>query len=413
MAPSHAKKPIGYITQSFPGLTTTFIYREVFALRDSGFQVSTFSIRKPDIKTLSEESKNLVKTTNYALPVNPGKLLITHVIEFFKQPFLYLKTFFFLLTIPGESPKNRRRTLFHFLEAVYLLPKARAAGIQHIHAHFSVNAATIALVFARMLGISFSFTAHNNFFTDRIVLKDKLKEAKFVVSISEFSKQYLMDLFPDEDIEGKFEIVHCGVSPDKFTSASPPPSDSPLIYSVSQVVERKGYPYLIQACKILDQRGIKFRCQIAGDGPDLSELESLINQLGLSDKVQLLGRVFQEDLIAQLGQAHIFVLPCITAENGDMDGVPVVLMEAMSMAIPCVSTRVSGIPELIQEGEGLMVDEQDIQALADALQSLIENPDQRKELGIAGQAKVKREYNIQNNVHQLCSLFERSLKNDS
>lgn len=410
MGKVNQKKSLGYITQSFPGLTTTFIYREVFALREAGFDVATFAIRKPDIKGLSQESKTLVDTTHYALPAHAGKFLLAHLRALFCQPVAYLSTFFSLTFLPGESLSNRRRTFFHFLEAIYLLPHARKQNIRHIHAHFSVNAATIALVFSRMLGITFSFTAHNNFFTDRIVLRSKLKEAKFIVAISEFSKQYLLDLYPKDPVADKFEIIHCGVSTENFRTATPPLNpDVPLIYSVSQIVERKGYPVLIEACRILKDRGCRFRCQIAGDGAERGLLSEMITEYGLEQQVELLGVVFQEDLVQQLNQSHLFVLPCVTARNGDMDGVPVVLMEAMSMAIPCVSTYVSGIPELIEEGEGLLVQEQDEQALADAIQRLLEDPDLRQRLGRAGQAKVIREYNIENNVQQLCELFERSL----
>ncbi len=406
-------KTIGYITQSFPGLTTTFIYREVFALREAGFDVNTFAIRKPDIKGLSEESRSLMASTHYALPLRPLHFIKAHLKTIFTRPIKYFSTFFMLMTMPGESLTNRRRTFFHFMEAIYLLPYAQASGIGHIHAHFSVNAATVALVFSRMIGISFSFTVHNNFFTDRIVLREKLNQARFIVSISEFSKQYLLDLFPEDDIADKFEIVHCGVSPEKFDQANPPENpERPLIYSVSQVVERKGYPYLIEACKVLKERGCSFKCQIAGDGPELGLLENLISKYELQDDVELLGKVFQEDLISQLNQAHIFALPCITAKNGDMDGVPVVLMESMSMGIPCVSTFVSGIPELIEEGEGLVVQEKDVTAFADALQSLLEDEQLRNKLGKAGQAKVQADYNIESNVARLCKLFERSLNNE-
>jgi colanic acid/amylovoran biosynthesis glycosyltransferase len=412
MTDNSPNKSIGYITQSFPGLTTTFIYREVFALRNSGFDVTTFSIRKPDVTGLSEESRGLMDSTHYALPLQPARFLWAHIKATITSPIKYYSTFFMLMTMRGESFSNRRRTFFHFMEAINLLSSAQKAGIGHIHAHFSVNAATVALVFSRMLGISFSFTVHNNFFTDRIVLREKLNKARFIVAISEFSKQYLLDLFPDDDIADKFQIVHCGVSPEKFNQANPPETDRPLIYSVSQVVERKGYPYLIEACKILKERGCKFRCQIAGDGPELGLLKELIGKYNLQDDVELLGRVFQEDLIAQLNQAHIFALPCITAKNGDMDGVPVVLMESMSMGIPCISTFVSGIPELIENGEGIVVEEKDITAFADGLQKLLEDKELRLLLGKAGQSKVQADYNIKDNVAKLCQLFERSLGNE-
>ncbi len=133
------QRTIGYITQSFPGLTTTFIYREVFGLRAAGFDVATFSIRRPDINLLSKESQGLVTSTHYAFPIRIQRLVFSHLAALAENPSCYLGTLFFLLTRPGESPSNRRRTFFHFMEAIYLLPKAKEEGIRHIHAHFCVK----------------------------------------------------------------------------------------------------------------------------------------------------------------------------------------------------------------------------------------------------------------------------------
>jgi colanic acid/amylovoran biosynthesis glycosyltransferase len=401
--------PIGYITQAFPSLTTTFISREISALRSVQFHIATFAIWKPDINSLSEESKHFVQSTYYVFPISWIKLFVAHIYFLFTRPIKYTNTLFFVLTRKGEGIKNRYRTLFHFCEAIYLAMDVKREGIRHIHAHFTINAASIALIISRLLDISFSFTDHNNFFTDRLILKEKIKEAKFIISISEHSRDFLLQLLPQEtNLRDKFHIVHCGVSPNDFApSKHKVTNQRPLIFSISQLAERKGYPVLIEACHILDKRGCDFDCIIAGEGPQRPLLEQLIAKYQLQDKVQLIGKVFQEQLGDYLHRADMFVLPCLVASNGDCDGVPVALMEAMAMEIPTISTYVSGIPELIEDGQsGLLVEEKDGAALADAIQRLLEDAELRVRLGKEARQKIIQEFNIHKSGAQLGTLFD-------
>lgn len=403
--------PIAYIAQCFPNLTATFIYREVFALRSIGFNVTTFSVWKPDLSKLSEEAKALVDETVYVFPISWPRFLMAHLFFFLTRPFRYVSTFVFVLTRKGETARNRFRTFFHFYEAIYLAAEAKRRGIQHIHAHFSINAASIALIISRLLDISFSFTVHNNFFTDRLILKEKCRAARFVVAISEYSRDLLLQLTEEPDAD-KFHIVHCGVHTDKFLpTTAKAPNSRWLIFSIAQLVERKGMPVLVQSCKILDERGFDFQCIIAGDGPQRALLEQMIAECQIQDKVQLVGVVFQEQLLSYLNQADVFALPCLTANNGDRDGIPVVLMEAMAMEIPTVSTDVSGIPELIQDGQsGLLVPEKAPVALADAMERLLQDRALGARLGKNARQKVLREFDIEKNARRLVAVFEQYLK---
>lgn len=408
---SSGSVPIAYIAQCFPNLTATFIYREVFALREIGFNVATFSIWKPDVSRLSEEAKVLVDETVYVFPISWPTFLAAHLYFFFTRPLRYIGTFLFVLTRRGETARNRLRTFFHFCEAIYLAAEAKRRGIQHIHAHFSINAASTALIISRLLDISFSFTAHNSFFTDRLILKEKCKAARFVVAISEYSRDLLLQL-TKEPKGDKFHIVHCGVNTDGF---SPPTVKAPnprwLIFSVAQLVERKGMPVLVQTCKILDERGFDFQCVIAGDGPQRALLEEMIAECQIRDKVPLVGVVFQEQLLSYLDRADVFVLPCLTASDGDRDGIPVVLMEAMAMEIPTVSTYVSGIPELIQDGQsGLLAPEKDPVALADALERLLQDRELGARLGKNARQKILSEFDIEKNARRLAAVFEQYLR---
>jgi colanic acid/amylovoran biosynthesis glycosyltransferase len=402
---------IAYVAQTFPALTQTFVYRETQALEEMGFEIVTNAIWKPDVSKLSQESRHLVDRSHYVFPLSWRKFFRAHFFILRTRPRKYLGTLLFVLTRKGEQPKNRLRTFYHFLEAVYLAPELERRQVQHIHAHFAINAATLALVLSRLLDISFSFTAHNIFFIDRLLLKDKVWTARFVVAISEFSKQFLLRLVPGQDLGGKIHIVHCGLSPEDFAPVDrTPTADVPLLLFVAQLAERKGAPYLVEACRLLAERGVAFRCVIIGDGAQRPLLEQLIDRYSLQGVVELAGAMPQERVKPYLQRADVFVLPCITASNGDMDGIPVSLMEAMAMEIPVVSTYVSGIPELIEDGQsGLLVEEKDEIGLADALQRLIQDEAVRVALGKNGRSKVVQEFNIHDNASQLTTLFTRYL----
>jgi glycosyltransferase involved in cell wall biosynthesis len=412
---SSKRPPIAYITQSFPSLTTTFIAREVSALRKIGLHIVTFAVWRPNPNSLSEESKDFVKSTYYVFPISWVKFIVAHLYFLLAHPVKYISTLFFVVTRRGENIKDRCRTLFHFCEAIYLALDMKKEGIKHIHAHFTINAASVAMIIGRILNVSFSFTDHNNFFTDTIILKEKIKRSKFIISISEHSRDFLLELLPEHKtlLKGKFHIVHCGVAPEDFSpSRQKAINERPLIFSISQFAERKGYPFLVEACHILDERGYDFQCIIAGDGPQRPLLEQLIRNYQLQSKVHLVGVVFQEQLGDYLNRTDIFVLPCVIACNGDRDGVPVALMEAMAMELPSISTYVSGIPELIEDGQsGLLVKEKDAVALADAIQRLIGAPELRLQLGQNARQKIMREFNIHKSGEQLGALFEVYVNN--
>lgn len=408
---SSSRKParLAYVLQVFPDLTMTFVYREVLALQKRSLEIDAFSVWRPTVADLSYEARHFVDRTYYVFPLPWLKFLQSHLHFLVTRPSNYVGTALFVLTRKAETWRHRLRTAYHFAEATYLAREIERRGIRHIHAHFEINAASIALIVARLLGISFSFTTHNNLFTDRILLKEKLREALFVAVISEFSRAFLLDMAPGEDWRAKTHIVRCGLSPSQFFPSRVRPVNAiPLILFVAQLAERKGAPILVEACKILRDRGLAFRCAIAGDGPDKALVDRLVAQYGLKEHVTLTGAILQEQLKGYLDQADIFALPCIRAANGDMDGIPVVLMEAMACNIATVSTPVSGIPELIQDGEtGLLVPEKDAVSLANALQRLIEDRDLRVRLGENGRNKVLSEFDSDQNAARLAALFDR------
>jgi glycosyltransferase involved in cell wall biosynthesis len=400
---------IGYVLQMYPVLTETFVYREVEGLRRKGLQVKTFAFREPDPEDLSRESRHLMQETRYVLPLRWRRFLASHLVWILRRPLRYLGTLAFVLTRRGESPRNRLLTLFHFGAGVDLAGAMRREGVTHVHAHFTINAATMALVIARLLDVPFSFTAHNLMFRRPLLLKAKLREAAFVVAISEFSRRFLVDSLPGEGIDRKIHVVHCGVSPRDFSPRrSRPRHDVPVLVFVAQLAERKGAPVLVRACRILADRGVRFRCVLVGDGPERDVVDRLVSEHRLEDSITRTGAVPQENLRDHLDRADVFVLPCVRARDGDMDGIPVSMMEAMAMEIPTVSTRVSGIPELVEDGEsGLLVEAGDPEALADALERVLGDADLRVRLGRAGRRRVIEAFDVDRSASELAELFDR------
>jgi glycosyltransferase involved in cell wall biosynthesis len=408
--------PIGYVAQKFPQLTLTFVYREVRALRAAGLDIQTFSTWKPNLNELSDEAKEFVKDTFYIFPLDWLRFLQSHAWYLLTRPRRYLGTLWFCLTREHKTFKNRWRTFLHFCQAVYLAQEVERRNVKHLHVHFALNATTIAMVVSRLTGATFSFTAHaNDIFANPILLPEKIKAARFIIAISEYNIRFLHNVVPSQETLDKTHLVHCGIDIQRF---SPPNhrshADQPVILTVGRLVEKKGYPYLIKACRILADQGYDFRCLIVGGGPQETILKQMIQDNGLSSYVNLLGIVFQEHLRDHFGQADIFVLPCVVGSDQDMDGIPNTLMEAMSMEIPVISTTVSGIPELVEDGKaGFLVPPQDEVSLARAMANLLENEELRSTLGKAGRAKVVAEFEIEKNANSLLNIFKSYLEHGS
>lgn len=418
---------IGYLAQVFPHLTMTFVYREVLALRGLGLKIDTFATWRPDEQQLSAEAKALVAETTYIFPTTWQRLLRCHLTWLVKQPWRYLATLFFCLRHSAGSPRNMLRTLFHFGEAICLADDVVRQQIDHLHVHFALNATTLAMIVARLTGVPYSFTAHaNDIFANPILLPQKIEAARFIVAISDYNVRFLRNFMARHApgardprrraeilaaLDAKLEVVRCGIDVMHFAPPHQrPPTTRPVILAIGRLVEKKGYPYLVDACKLLADQGYEFDCYIVGDGPDADALARKVAKHKLEKFVHLEGVVFQEGLKGYLDKADIVVLPCVVARDGDMDGIPNSLMEGMAMEIPAVSTQISGIPELIQHNQtGLLVPPNDAMSLAGALAQLLADESLRARLGKAGRAKVVAEYEIHKNTHQLMDIFRARL----
>jgi glycosyltransferase involved in cell wall biosynthesis len=398
-------KNIAYILGTYPNLTTTFIDREILEVKKNGVNLVLIAVRHAPPFQMSSDIEKLSKEIKYILPVPWVKFVFSNLFWLITKPFTFLKTIFYIFSRYYDSNISCIKGLIHFAEGIRTLQLLKKQNISHIHAHFADRAAVIAMVASKFLNVSYSFTAHaSDIYVSPILLSEKIMNAKFVTTCTAYNKAYL------ERLTGKHvDLVYHGIDIEKIDIRSELYNKSPscLILSVGQLKEKKGFSYLIKACDNLNKEGLEFKCEIIGDGPSRLSLEKHISDLNLEDKVRLIGALPHNKVLEKYKQATIFALPCVVGENGDRDGIPNVLLEAMSNRIPVVSTRLSGIPELIKEGfTGLLVDPEDEVALAGCIARLLRDPELRNSLSQRGYQLIKDKFDIKKNVETLITLFD-------
>jgi glycosyltransferase involved in cell wall biosynthesis len=406
-----SNKKLLYIIGTYPGLTTTFIDREIRMLRKWGLTLQVLAIRHPvGTSIFSKEQQRLQEGVVYILPVMRGKLLLSHLYFALFRPRSYFGTLLYLLTRPHPDFEARFKTLLHFGEGVYAAYLLRDRPLDHLHGHFLDRAAVVTLILSRLLKIPYSLTAHaNDIYVNPVLLREKVMDAEFVTTCTGYNYTHLLKMM-EKQLGDKLHLVYHGIDVNNYIPPSVKPQrERPLLLSIGRLVEKKGFPHLLKACRCLKDLGYDFECQIVGEGPLHQELQELIVQLGLEDSVTLCGAIPHEMVIEKYKQAILFVLPCVMAEDGDRDGIPNVLIESMAMKLPVVSTYLSGIPELVDDNvNGLLVSPGDEEALTQALANLIDNAAWRTELGEAGRQTVLQGFDVERNVRRMFELFVRA-----
>jgi glycosyltransferase involved in cell wall biosynthesis len=395
-----------YLIGTYPLLTTTFIDREIRLLRQRCLQVQVVSIRRPK-RPLSPEQELLAQEVVYLLPVSPAKLVAAFLWAGLLRPFTTWRTFFYLLTRLHPGLKSRLKTVLHYGTGVYAAFLQRHQPGQHIHAHFVDRAATAAIVVSRLLNLPYSVTAHaNDIYVDPVLLPEKMVEAKFVATCTQYNETHLASL-NGNGVGKKLHCIYHGLDIDQYQPVERKrPSTAPLLLAVGQLKEKKGFVHLLRACRLLKEQGYDFQCHIVGEGPNRQVLTRQIQQLDLNETVQLCGALPHQAVIDKYREADIFVLPCITGRDGDRDGIPNVILEAMAMELPVVSTRHSGIPEVVLDGvNGLLVPPADNVTLAKALAKLLDDGNGRRQLGQRGRQTVIESFSVEKNVELLLAHF--------
>jgi colanic acid/amylovoran biosynthesis glycosyltransferase len=411
---------IGYITSRFPHLTETFILTEILTLQELGGDVQLFSVRPPDItdSLIHADAQPLISKTVYSPYLLSRSLWAAHKYFAGRAPKRYFQTILDLTKHNAPNPFALAKAWLIFPKAVYFAKLAEEHTVQHLHASFSSLPATAAWIMGRLTGLPYSFAARAvDIFgatpqLKNVMLAEKLRAASFVIAIHEYGRQYLLERY-GQHYADKISVIHSSIDTMKFHPRSRDRENKEgqvRILSVGRLIEKKGYPYLVQACRLLTDRSYHFRCDIVGGGREGSALRALIDREGLQEVVFLRGWITQEKLIGLYDDADIFVSPSVVARNGDRDGIPVALMEALAMEKPAISTRVSGIPELIADGlTGLLVEQRDAVALAEAMERLILKPDLRVSLAKRGRAQILREFERVRNGSRLLALTRSSI----
>ena len=389
---------IGYVLKSYPRLSQTFIVNELLAHERAGASIEIVSLRPPRDE-LRHASIERVRAPVTYLPWEASDTqafwsAAGQLVALQPQAWHALKD---VLDEPAEEVLQGMRVACWALER----------GIDHLHAHFGNVAAAVARLAARMAGLPYSFTAHAiDIFHDKVdpvVLGRKLADAKQVVTVSEFNRRFLQQRYGEAACNVR--RVYNGLDMSEFEFASPH-DRPPMILAVGRLVEKKGFLDLVDACALLMRRGVNFRCLIVGDGPEEKALRAQIQLVGLAGRLDLAGVRSQEEVKRLIQASACIAAPCVVGRDGDMDGLPTVILEALALGTPCVSTDVTGIPEVLHDGAtGLVVPQHMPERLADALERLLRDADLRVALAGQGRVLVEREFDIHRNTEIIRALL--------
>ncbi len=399
---------LAYLVSRYPLVSHTFILREVQALRRAGAEVDTYTVRRPEAReVLSAEDREAHATTHALVPPRAGDLLAAHVRALATRPRRYLATLRLALALRAPGGRAALWQLFYFAEAVLMWRRCSANATRHIHAHHANVASDVALLAATLggHGWSWSFTMHGPtelFDVREHRLPAKVERARFVVCVSEYARSQLMGLVATSHWQ-KLRVVHCGLDVSGFARVDRSDRDrASEILNVGRAVPVKGQSLLVRAVAELVGRGVHARLTLVGDGPQLNELKALAEQLRVDDRIEFAGAVGQDQIRSYYARADVFAMPSFA------EGLPVVLMEAMATGLPVVTSRITGIPELVEHGvSGLLVAPGRLDELVEALAAVLaEPPLRRAQMGDAGRAMVTEQFDITRTAGALVGVFE-------
>jgi colanic acid/amylovoran biosynthesis glycosyltransferase len=397
-----------YLLSRFPAVSHTFLLNEVRELRKLGFTVEVASINQPDLARSSMPVAEAEETEKTFYVKSAGALRAVWITAkiLLLRPRVFARGLSAALRLGDLDLRATVYAVFYFVEALILGDWMRSCRHHHLHIHFCGPVATVGMLTSIAWGFPFSLTVHgpDEFYdVEKFYLQQKVERAKFILCISDFCRSQLMRIVAPEHWD-KMYVIRLGVNPDVFfpTRQKRELEDAVEILCVARLVASKGQLILLRACELLLSRGYSLRIRLVGAGPDGKHLEEFAMRKGIPAIFE--GAKNHDETRQLLGRADVFALASFA------EGVPVALMEAMAMEIPCVSTTIAGIPELIRDGvDGLLVPASSVEALASALQRLCDDPLLRRSLGVAGSERVFEHYNLSQNVYSLARVLSQHL----
>lgn len=406
MTKSRSNPKVAYLVNVYPAPSHSFIRREILALEEMGWEISRYTFRRTESPLHDPQDQRESQLTEVLLDSGAMKLGFSMLRRCLQSPIGFLRALRMTWRLGRRSEVGIMKHVIYLAEACLLQKKLVEKRILHLHAHFGTNSATVALLCYLLGGPGYSVTIHGPEEFDRptvLGLEEKIRHSKFIVGISQFGRS---QLFRWCDLEQwkKIHVVHCGLDRGFFEWEAIPVPDKPVLVCVGRLCEQKGQLLLVQALAQLKTQRVDARLVLVGDGPMRQDIEQEIKRLDLTEQVSITGWASGDTVKQEIANSRIFVLPSFA------EGLPVVIMEALAMERPVISTYVAGIPELVQPGvNGWLVPAGDVDALASAMREALETPfEQLQQMGRAGRQRVLERHNIQIEVAKLAELFRCS-----
>ena len=401
---------VAYMMSRFPRITETFILYEIIAVQGQGVQVEIYPLQRERTTTMHPEAVPLVQTAHFQ-PMLAPRFLAAHWHYLRRKPRQYFGALWDSLRATWGSTRYFFGIVTFWPKIVQFARMMERDGIEHIHAHFASHPAAAAFIIHRLTGIPYSFTAHgSDLHRDKHMLREKIMEAAFAATISQYNVREIAKAC-GEDVLDRVVVLRCGVDTSVFKprpryNSNGGRDHALMILNIGTLHEVKGQKYLVEAARLLKERGVRFSLHFVGDGPDRDMLEAQVNASGLADHVVFHGRQDRQAIIDLLQEADILVAPSVPSSDNRREGIPVVLMEAMASGVAVVASNLSGIPELVEhEVSGLLTPPGDARAIADALERLSRDVALRQLLADGGREKVLREFDLTTNAAALIERF--------
>ncbi len=398
---------LAYLVKRFPRLSETFVLNELLELRRQGVDLRLYALMDPREPVVHPQAAAIHGEVTYLYDVRHpwrswGRLLAFVLGQAAQRPGPVTRVIGALVS-DGELSVTGLR---HALQALWLAADLRRRGINHLHAHFAHSPTGVARMAWLAGGPAYSFTAHAKdlYTTPTRRLRTRAEDAIFIVTCTHANGRYLESIL-SEGARRRLHVVHHGTDTRRFSPARRQPEAGRVI-SVGRLVPKKGYSDLVAALSLLLRRGVAFHWDVFGDGPLRRDLLEQCAQAGLGRQATFHGSRPQDQVLGAYRTASVFALAPVVMNDGDRDGLPNVLVEAMACGVPVVATRISGIPELIEDGiDGVLVDPGEPGALADAIQRLLADHALAGALKVAGRRKVERDFDVTRNTARLAALF--------
>lgn len=402
---------VAYIMSRFPHLPETFILREMIELERQGLEITLYPLMLQPQAVIHPEAAAWLRRA-HSQPWLSAAVIAANFQRLLSSPGVYLSAL--IQTIWGNlpSPKFLLRALALFPKIVRMAAQMQAEGVSHIHAHYATHPAFAAWLIHQLTGIPYSLTVHaHDIYVDQTMLGPKVRQAEFVVAISEFNRRFLAEHLGEWALE-KTRVIHCGIDPKNYQPRQGRVTGTRFeMLSIGSLQPYKGQTYLIEACRLLQQAGFSFRCRIVGGGELRSALQSQIIQAGLEQVVELTGPQTQQAVAQMLAEADCYLQPSIITPSGKMEGIPVSIMEALACSLPVIASDISGISELVRPGQtGWLTPQKDSAALAQAVLQVHSEPQEAARRAAAGRELVLSEFQISENVGLLFPLLNKSVR---